>query len=406
MPDLILPGATVYLGDCVARMREMPDCSVQMCVTSPPYFGLRDYGTGEWQGGDLACDHVVGEMRRGLGLAASAANTRGGAKKVAETADIMAKAECPKCGAKRLDQQIGLEETPEAFIAKLVEVFREVRRLLATDGTLWLNLGDSYGKGKQLLGMPWRVALALQADGWVLRQEIIWHKPNPMPESVTDRCTKSHESLFLLAKSASYFFDHVAIKEHAVSSAPPGNKTHRGQEAYEDGNEHHRTKGGLSAFAERARAAASNFKRDGSKRVMAIPGQNAGTHRPDREDSTYDVTKRNRRSVWTIATRPYKGAHFAVFPPALVEPCILAGSRPGDVVLDPFNGSGTTGQVALQHGRRYVGCELNAEYIELTGARLAAAIAAQAAPAVRKPVKRVRAEVPDQASTQLSLLTP
>ena len=252
---------------------------VQMCVTSPPYFGLRDYG---------------------------------------------------------VDGQIGLEQTPEQYIAAMVEVFRRVRDVLADDGTFWLNLGDSFGPGKQLLGIPWRVALALQDDGWILRQDIIWHKPNPMPESVRDRCTKAHEYIFLLSKSDRYFFDSEAMKEPAVSGAT---------------------------------GAAASFKRSGSKREQTIPGQGYGTHRPEREDVAYNQT-RNRRSVWTVATRPYKGAHFATFPPALIEPCILAGSRPGDIVLDPFMGSGTTAAVALQHGRRYLGCELNPDYGPLQDERI------------------------------------
>lgn len=245
--------------------------SVQMCVTSPPYFGLRNYG---------------------------------------------------------VEGQIGLEQTPEEYIAAMVEVFRCVRDVLADDGTLWLNLGDSYGKGKQLLGIPWRVALALQADGWVLRQDIIWHKTNPMPESVRDRCTKAHEYVFLLSKSERYFFDSEAIKEPAD---PANHRDSRGIRRTPDGQSDH-----------------SGFKN--------------GRH--------YET--RNKRDVWSVPVKPYKGAHFATFPPALIEPCILAGSRPGDIVLDPFMGSGTTAQVVLQHGRRAIGCELNSEYIDLIHQRLAA----------------------------------
>ena len=290
----------------------------QMCVTSPPYFGLRDYGH---------------------------------------------------------EGQIGLEQTPEQYITAMVEVFRCVRDVLADDGTLWLNIGDSYAGGsktgekrpgsgradgvvddrgqrnrngvglvqgckpKDLIGIPWMLAFALRADGWYLRQDIIWHKPNPMPESVRDRCTKAHEYIFLLSKSERYFFDSEAMKEPAVSNAS---------------------------------GAAASFKRNGSKREQTIPGQGYGTHRPEREDVAYNET-RNRRSVWTVATRPYKGAHFATFPPALIEPCILAGSRPGDIVLDCFMGSGTTAAVALQHGRQYLGCELNPEYGPLQDERIRAA---------------------------------
>ena len=304
----------IEFGDCREIMRRWADegIRVQTCVTSPPYFGLRDYG---------------------------------------------------------VDGQIGLEDTPGAYVAQLVEVFREVRRVLRDDGTLWINIGDSYAgagysnhkgtggtqrenggkqrhlsgtgfKNKDLIGIPWMLAFALRADGWFLRQDIIWHKPNPMPESVRDRCTKAHEYVFLLSKSERYFFDSDAMKEDAI-----GGQTGK----------------------------AASFKRDGSKREQKIPGQGYGTHRPDREDVAYNGAKRNRRSVWTVATRPYKGAHFATFPPALIEPCILAGSRPGDFVLDPFMGSGTTAQVALQRGRRYLGCELNPEYEELQQQRLLSA---------------------------------
>ena len=293
----------------------------QMCVTSPPYFGLRSY---------LPDDSPDKPL------------------------------------------EIGLEETPEQYVARMIEVFRCVRDVLTDDGTLWVNIGDSYAGGgggnyskgtrnnsgqnitnvrnrtdwldstglkpKDLIGIPWMLAFALRADGWFLRQDIIWHKPNPMPESVRDRCTKAHEYIFLLSKSERYFFDSEAMKEDAI-----GGQTGK----------------------------AASFKRDGSKREQKIPGQGYGTHRPDREDVAYNGAKRNRRSVWTVATRPYKGAHFATFPPALIEPCILAGSRPDDIVLDPFMGSGTTAQVALQHGRRAVGCELNPAYIDLIHQRLA-----------------------------------
>jgi DNA modification methylase len=341
----------IEFGDCRDTMRRWAAGGVraQTCVTSPPYFGLRDYGH---------------------------------------------------------DGQIGLEQTPEAYIAAMVEVFRCVRDVLADDGTVWVNIGDSYArqggatdnknparelahmegkqrralnkpidgyKPKDLIGIPWMLAFALRADGWYLRQDIIWAKPNPMPESVRDRCTKAHEYIFLLSKSERYYFDIEAMKEPATSG-PPGNRSHRGEEAYRKGDEKHRTKVGLAAYAERQRSRADSFKRDGSKREQTIPGQGYGTHRPDREESTYDLATRNRRSVWTVATRPYKGAHFATFPPALIEPCILAGSRPGDIVLDPFMGSGTTAAVAIQHGRQYLGCELNPEYGPLQQERIRDAV--------------------------------
>jgi len=289
----------IMLGDALEQLKTLPDGSVHCCVTSPPYYGLRDYG-------------VAG--------------------------------------------QIGLEETPEAYVAKLVDVFREVRRVLRDDGTLWVNLGDSYAAGggtgkpgpnatvgntlsgcqyraltpvgpasKNLLGIPWRVAFALQADGWILRQDIIWHKPNPMPESVKDRCTKAHEYLFLLAKKPRYWFDSEAIKEEAVTPANP--------------------------------------------RYMGSKDQ-VGTLRRDVGREPLGYTNRNRRSVWSICPRPYKGAHFAVFPPALVEPCIKAGCPAGGTVLDPFGGSGTTGQVAKSLGRNAILIELNPAYHDLIRSRL------------------------------------
>ncbi len=273
----------VLVDDCVRAMRRLPEGSVNTCVTSPPYFGLRDYGC---------------------------------------------------------DGQIGNEDTPDEFINQLVRVFRAVRRVLRDDGTLWVNIGDSWSNKKQLMGMPWRLAFALQTDGWYLRQDIIWNKPNAMPESVRDRCTKAHEYVFLLSKSPRYYFDHVAIKEPAI--------------------------GGQSG-------AANSFKRKSSKRAMVIPGQTVGTHRPDRADTIPDGM-RNRRDVWSVATRAFKGAHFATFPPELIEPCILAGCPEGGTVLDPFGGSGTTAGVAIKHGRNAILCELNQEYADLIPARVASIV--------------------------------
>lgn len=349
MTSKLLPDTTginivniIEFGDCRETMRRWVEQGVkaQMCVTSPPYFGLRDYGH---------------------------------------------------------EGQIGLEQTPEEYIAAMVEVFRCVRDVLADDGTLWLNLGDSYGSGKQLLGMPWRVALALQSDGWVLRQDIIWHKPNPMPESVRDRCTKAHEYIFLLSKLERYFYDLEASKEPAAASSiarwNQNVDAQRGSDRVPG-----KTNGTMKAVGG-PRSKADSFKRDGSKREQAIPGQAVGTHRPDREESTYDTAMRNRRSVWTVATRPYKGAHFATFPPALIDPCILAGSRPGDIVLDPFMGSGTTAAVAMLHGRQYLGCELNPEYGPLQQQRIDETLAALKAPPAkpRKPRQPKPAAEPQQA---------
>lgn len=310
--------------DVIDGLRSLPDESVHCVVTSPPYWGLRDYG-------------VPG--------------------------------------------QIGLEPTHIEYVERMVEVFREVRRVLRRDGTLWLNLGDAFAgswgaqsregysddssrleggsplsarqiaahpqlsggtgsnkrtpglKPKDLIGLPWRVAFALQADGWWLRSDIVWHKPNPMPESVTDRPTKAHEYVFLMSKNSRYYYDAEAIAE--VAESEPGSVA------------------GESGYA--ARAAAMGRAPSGNERPGAI---------------AFNRSTRNKRSVWTIATAPFAEAHFAVFPPALVEPCILAGCAQGGVVLDPFAGSGTTAMVALRHGRRAIGLELNAEYVELARRRI------------------------------------
>jgi DNA modification methylase len=308
----------ILCGDCLAMLTTLPTESVRTCVTSPPYWGLRDYG---------------------------------------------------------VDGQIGLEPTPDAYVQRMVQVFREVKRVLKADGTLWLNLGDSYGskggdtftgfnarwdgtgldggkqaataktfpknecttglKPKDLVGIPWRVAFALQADGWYLRSDIIWAKPNPMPESVTDRPTKAHEYIFLLSKSERYFYDHEAIKEEAIAD---NREFFRGNDKYTGGNAFHNSQ---------------ERKANGKGHVDNILGT------------------RNKRSVWEIATQPYPEAHFATFPPKLIEPCILAGSRPGDTVLDPFAGSGTTLYVAKELNRKYIGIELNKAYVSLIHQRLA-----------------------------------
>lgn len=296
--------ASVMVGDCLASLATLPDASINCCVTSPPYYGLRDYG---------------------------------------------------------VDGQIGLEDSPDAYVARLVEVFREVRRTLTDDGTLWLNIGDSYAsnpasggaqssrmtggehkrtpperkyqrpdglKPKDLIGIPWMLAFALRADGWFLRQDIIWSKPNPMPESVRDRCTKAHEYIFLLSKSERYYFDHAAMREDAV-------------------------RGYAGSTFNTGKTAEHQLNRSSDKERV--------------EDG-----KRNRRSVWTVTPGPYKGAHFAVYPPELIEPCILAGCPSGGSVLDPFGGSGTTGGVALKNGRNAVLCELNPDYVALMPARIEA----------------------------------
>ena len=305
---------TILYGDCRETLKNLTNSSVQMCVTSPPYYGLRDYG---------------GE-----------------------------------------DSQIGLEQTPEEYIQQLVLVFREVYRVLKDDGTLWVIIGDSYynyrsGKGqalpkqsvsktnqdlpqvnpkrgnkleglkeKDLIGIPWMLAFALRADGWHLRQDIIWHKPNPMPESVKDRCTKSHEYIFLLSKNKKYYYDNESIKEPVKQDWGTRNR---------DNGKYHKAGTGLSPHT----------------------------------GLTKSYTTKNKRSVWSVTNKPYKHAHFATFPPDLIVPPIKAGSREGDIVLDPFMGSGTTGMVAKQLGRHFIGCELHDEYSELIRQRMPVEISSQ-----------------------------
>ena len=375
----------VLNGDCLAVLRTLPDGSVNCVVTSPPYWGLRDYGTASWEGGDGLCDHLPPDE-------APNSNKMTVGQKTSH-AGRFAGPNCFKCGARRIDLQLGLEETPEDYVLNMVAVFREVRRVLADDGVLWLNLGDSYwnnfggGSGtmttgnaeavrqrgrhnkqkhdlfkiKDLVGIPWRVALALQADGWYLRQDIIWHKPNPMPESVRDRCTKAHEYLFLLTKSPRYYFDAAAIAEPLAESS----KQRLAQDIENQKGSDRvpgKTNGTMKAVASGIRFGGSKYG-DSDDPEHATKSGNEWVASPD--------AKRNRRSVWTISTRPYKGAHFATFPPALVEPCILAGCPTGGTVLDPFAGSGTTLDVAEQHGRNSIGIELNPEYIDLIHQRMA-----------------------------------
>ena len=310
----------IYAGDCIRSLKNMPEQSVHTCVTSPPYYGLRDYG---------------------------------------------------------VEGQLGLEQTPKEFVDNLVNVFKEVKRVLRDDGTVWLNIGDSYGaqngkgfntnanKGstnrstemqekygnisshstmkertglppKSLIGIPWQVAFAMQDDGWILRQDIIWHKPNPMPESVRDRCTKAHEYIFLFSKSKKYYYDNEAIKEDSVTVNSKGE----------------RGKPNSAKNVGKSTEDVDGFDvRGGFKNMKAQP-------------------KKNKRSVWTVATKPYKEAHFATFPPKLIEPCVLAGCPEGGTVLDPFGGSGTTAEVSNAHARDTVLCELSDDYIEIAVKRL------------------------------------
>jgi len=346
----------ILQGNCLDKLKDLPEQSVNTCITSPPYWGLRDYGTAEWEGGDPNCDHVANpNATKKMGN--KEFNENRPSRENTKTKGYYEK-QCPKCGAVRKDKQLGMEDTPEEFVENLVEVFREVKRVLRDDGTVWLNLGDSYSSGgrttttnqtlrgdkdygvtspkpskgikpKDLIGIPWRVAFALQADGWYLRQDIIWRKPNPMPESVKDRCTKAHEYIFLLSKQSKYYFDNEAIKEDAKFPQGPNssNKIRKGV-----GDPKMQTRGGLH-------------------KIGANP-------------------KKNKRSVWTVTTKPFKGAHFATFPMDLIEPCVLAGCPKGGTVLDPFGGSGTTGIVANNHNRNAILIELNEDYINLANKRI------------------------------------
>lgn len=355
-------------GNAMDKLKQLEDCSVDCCVTSPPYYCLRDYGTAEWSGGDPDCDHL-GESLQSSKCTLGGRNPEDTLNDKRANSGMPFKSVCGKCGAIRIDDQIGLEETPEEYISKLVDVFREVRRALRDDGTLWVNIADSYAsqksgdiysgfndryfgkngsggkqgktfesasigrkafqgcKPKDLIGIPWMLAFALRADGWYLRQEIIWAKNNPMPESVTDRCTKSHESIFLLAKSRSYYYDTKAIAEPTITSDD------------------------------------CDRDRDISK-LNNCPGR---TRMAGLKTNNYET--RNKRDVWTMSSQPFSGAHFATFPMQLPETCILAGSRIGGTILDPFNGAGTTGIAAMNNGRNYIGIDLNAEYLEITRKR-------------------------------------
>ena len=346
----------IHIGDCRDVLKNLSDKSVNCCVTSPPYWGLRDYQTGTWEGGDPNCPHMrTTKISKDTVTGHKAMHEQGNV-----VGDAIYRSKCPKCGAVRKDSQLGLEETPSQFVNNLVQVFREVRRVLRDDGTLWLNLGDSYYnyradgkqvkqtvantrqdfpessphrankidglKQKDLIGIPWRVAFALQDDGWYLRQDIIWHKPNPMPESVKDRCTKSHEYIFLFSKNKNYYYDNEAIKEKA---------TDWGTRDRVNGKYH-----------------------------------NEGTGLQPHSGLEKSYETKNKRSVWTVTTKPYREAHFAVFPTELIEPCVKAGCPEDGTVLDPFGGSGTTGLVADRLGRNAQIIELNKDYIDIANKRV------------------------------------
>jgi DNA modification methylase len=377
----------ILCGDALTELRKLPDESVNCCVTSPPYWGLRDYGTAKWEGGDLECEHKVGRATRG-GLTQFQANNKGSFGDEA----IRQGECCPHCGAIRIDSQLGLEKTPEEYVARMVEVFREVRRVLKSDGTCWVNLGDSYftnwgsvrGEGgggfkdndrirrkdgakmaKQLVGIPWRVAFALQADGWWLRQDIIWAKPNPMPESVRDRCTKAHEYIFLLSKSATYYYDQAAVKTPLAKAS----HVRLGQDvASQAGSDRvpGKTNGPMKAVSfggAKGRDYKENIK-------PGDPNYRAGSEQWGRDYVPTPDLCANLKSVWEIVTRPFREAHFATFPPEIPERCIKAGCPKGGKVLDPFFGAGTTGVVAMRLGRDFIGIELNEKYCEMARKRI------------------------------------
>ena len=400
----------ILIGDVLDGLAQLPDGCVQTCVTSPPYYGLRDYGTAAWVGGNPACDHLLKHSAAGVKDSPARQSTN------SSKSERLNRSEC-RCGATRVDSQIGLEPTPDQFIARLVAVFREVRRVLRPDGTIWVNMGDSYAgsrsgpdtnspllskrnnhsqarsaqkliasrrrdnaeiprsditfpgyKPKDMMGMPWMLAFALRADGWYLRQDIIWHKPNPMPESVTDRCTKAHEYVFLLSKSERYFYDAEAVKE------PASPNTHARMARGAVGS--HMPHGWAQGDQPHDAAAFSAVRTNGVGFGHGYDKTTKSRVRKLAANGSFDeavrghVDARNKRSVWTINTQAYKEAHFATFPEKLVEPCILAGSRPGDMVLDPFMGSGTVACVATRLGRQYVGCELNPDYAAMAERRI------------------------------------
>jgi DNA modification methylase len=354
--------AEVIIGDNRQALKELPDASVQTVVTSPPYWGLRDYGTANWTGGDESCEHIK-DPSKTKKFGNDEFNKNRPSREATKLPGYYYKDLCESCGAIFEDNQIGLEQSPDDFIEQLCIVFDEVWRVLKDDGTIWVNLGDSYAgnnsrasnngragfgnqregvfaktgeglKHKDLVGIPWRFAFAMQARGWYLRSDIIWHKPNPMPESVTDRPTKSHEYIFLMTKAPRYYYDHEAIKEDAI-------------------------------WAEEKRAGKGRLHYDGKRQGEKGTGQ---------ENFVSIVDKKNKRSVWQVNVKGYKEAHFATYPTELIEPCILAGSKQGDTVLDPFSGSGTTGEVALKHGRNYIGLELNPEYAAISEKRITDAV--------------------------------
>lgn len=358
---LLLPAPTlrndIYSMDVLDFVRTLPDESVNLIVTSPPYFGQRDYGTAKWQGGNPFCQHRVGnQIQDNKAPGAITAGVRPGVDATT----------CKVCGAKRVDNQIGLERSMYDYIARMVAIFRECRRVLTKDGSLYLNIGDSYnsykantggskfagenghnsresGHGledrslppKCLMMIPARMAIAMVDDGWVLREDIIWAKPNPRPESHNDRCTKSHEYLYHFSKQPKHYSNMDAVRESVVSVDKPSGKK------------------------------PSSDKQSGVNHRIYTGFNERWNNRKE------PLTTRNKRDVWTISPEPSSVPHYAMMPTKLVEPCILMSSRPGDVVLDPFMGAGTVALVARRLGRTYLGCDLNPAYVAIANERLA-----------------------------------
>ena len=399
-------GVTLYQGHVIDVLQSLPDASVNCCITSPPYWGLRDYGLPPsiW-GGDPLCTHEWLDASWRADRWGECDDDNPGEEQQTNTGslghrgEIKHQSQCSKCGAWR--GCFGLEPTPGLYVEHATELFREVRRVLRDDGTLWLNLGDSYAndgkwggktggkpaaalhggpvgrtrrdsglKPKDLVGIPWRVALALQEDGWYLRSDIIWAKPAPMPESVTDRPTRSHEYIFLLAKSERYYYDHEAIKEPSAGHGSGKGYKRDARLTYADKNG---ARGSDEPWKPREVYANQTSKhlaadpQSGQRRLaesVTAARKATGDH-----DNPFGDT-RNKRDVWTVNTDPFPDAHFAVFPPALIPPCVLAGCPVGGTVLDPFSGAATTAMVAKRNHRKAIGCDLNGEYIEMSARRL------------------------------------
>lgn len=430
---------TIIQGDVLEVLKILPDNFINTIITSPPYYGLRDYGTAKWNGGSLECDHKGKPMVTRAGFNERYFGKPSIVDKQGECLEFY-KDVCAKCGAVRIDKQIGLELTPDKYVSNLVSVFREAKRILKNDGTLWLNIGDSYAgnmsrasdggragfgnpregvfnrggngiKPKDLIGIPWMLAFALRNDGsaspkhmddisriinaitesydsrdqwpdkiaveverlereyvdankggWYLRQDIIWAKTNPMPESIKDRCTKSHEYLFLLSKSSKYYYDYQSVLEPASGY---------------DGRRDTKFKGSIKNYdgvmpGGKPQSFAQNGHERWQYKNLLPDGQKPNSMHENRlNGKEYMSPVRNKRDVWFISTKPYKEAHFAVYPEKLIETPVIAGCPEGGLVLDPFFGSGTTGVVAKKLKRNYLGIELNPEYIEIAKNRIA-----------------------------------